>query len=89
MLVDERHDIHYVSDLIDEIFSSPKDKALYLIEHHSKFLRSIAGLRGGIGKVTARAKFEQLFEVGDANGGYHIDDSGLDEAALDELESKE
>lgn len=91
MLVDERHDITYVSEIIDEIFSSPKDKAIALIEHHSKFLRSIAGLRGGIGKVTPVAKYEELFsfveDEEEPDGEYHADDSGLDDAALDDLEA--
>ena len=89
-LVDERHDRMYLSDLIDEIFASDTGKALDLIEYHWKYLRSVSGLRGGIGAVTAHAMHDALFAYDDEveNQEHHIDDSGFDEANLDKLEGE-
>ena len=50
---------------------------------------SIVGTRGATGKKTVNANtmFNTLFEVEETEE-HHIDDSGLDEAKLDELEAQ-
>ena len=88
MLVDERHDQLYLSDLIDQIFASDTGKALDLIKHHDKFLTNIIGSRGNKGKneTNTITSFKSLFEVVDEVDQYHSDDSGFDEDKLDNLE---
>lgn len=87
MLVDERHNRLYFTELVDEIMASDTSKALDLIAHHDKFLTKIIGTRGATGKkeTNASTHFNALFET-DMEEEHHIDDSGLDETNLDNLE---
>jgi hypothetical protein len=89
MLVQETFDRVYFKQVVEEIFAtSDKGKALALIEEHDKFWTSIIGTRGATGKKTVNAKtfFEIHFSEGNQDTEHHIDDSGLDEAPLDNLE---
>jgi len=91
MLVQETFDRVYFRQVVDEIFAtSDKGKALQLIEDHSKFWMSIIGTRGATGKKTVNAStmFTSLFESEESEE-HHVDDSGLDETKLDELEQGE
>lgn len=86
MLVQETFDRVYFKQVVEEIFAtSDKGKALALIEEHDKFWTSIIGTRGATGKKTVNAgtMFSELFSIEEE---HHIDDSGLDEAPLDNLE---
>lgn len=67
MLVDERHELLYASDLIDEIFSLDTGPALALIDKYDRFLTGIIGTRGSTGKKETNAKtyFSKLFEIAD------------------------
>lgn len=77
--------------IIDEIFAtSDRGKAEALVTEHSKFFDSVIGTRGATGKriVNASTKFKELFEEIEVDevSLHHIDDSGLDEEALNQLE---
>lgn len=90
MLVQETFDRVYVKDVIDAIFAtSNKDEALAIIEDFSKFWMAIIGTRGATGKKTVNAStmFNNLFDVEEEEEEHHIDDSGMDEANLDNLEA--
>jgi hypothetical protein len=95
MLVDEKFERIYFRDVVDAIFSTD-DRAIAeeIIEAYSKFWMAIPGTRGATGKKTVNAStmFNTLFEEelieGTQNGEHHIDDSGLDETALDNLENE-
>jgi hypothetical protein len=90
MLVQEKFDRVYVKDVIDAIFAtSNKDEALAIIDEFNTFWMSIIGTRGATGKKTVNAStmFNNLFDV-DEEEEHHIDDSGLDEAVLDNLEAE-
>lgn len=92
MLVEDTFEHKTSRDIIMEIFSSgSRGRAEQLIEEHNKFWMSIIGTRGATGKKTVNAKtmFNTLFEEIDETPvqEHHIDDSGLDENALDNLES--
>jgi hypothetical protein len=90
MLVQEKFDRVYVKDVIDAIFAtSNKDEALAIIEEFNTYWMSIIGTRGATGKKTVNAStmFNNLFDV-DEEEEHHIDDSGLDEAVLDNLEAE-
>jgi hypothetical protein len=89
MLVQETFDRIYFRDVVDEIFATTdKQTAIDLIDKHSKFWMSIIGTRGATGKKTVNAgtMFNALFETEETEE-HHIDDSGLDETLLDELEN--
>lgn len=65
MLVDERHDRQYLTDIVDEIFRSDRQTALDLIEKHTTFLTTIiGGTKGFTGKkeVHGRANYVKLFD---------------------------
>jgi hypothetical protein len=97
MLVDERFDQVFFKDIVDAIFAtSDKGVAFEVIEEYNKYWQSIIGTRGLSGKkaINAGTKFSELFEElapsnaiveGDTSDG-HLDDSGIDEQALDQLE---
>jgi hypothetical protein len=95
MLVDEKFERIYFRDVVDAIFSTD-DRAIAeeIIQIYSKFWMAIPGTRGATGKKTVNAStmFNTLFEEelieGTQNGEPHIDDSGLDETALDNLENE-
>ena len=89
MLVQEKFDRLYFKDVIDAIFATDdKDTALAVIEEFSSFWMSIIGTRGAVGKKTVNAStmFNSLFDNEEEE--HHIDDSGLDESNLDNLENE-
>ena len=90
MLVQETFDRVYFKDVVEAIFAtSDKGQALAIIEDFSKFWMSIIGTRGATGKKTVNAStmFNSLFESEEPEE-HHVDDSGLDEANLDTLETE-
>lgn len=90
MLVQETFDRVYFRDVVDAIFAtSNKGEALAIIEDFSKFWMSIIGTRGAVGKKTVNAStmFNSLFDT-EEEEQHHIDDSGLDESNLDNLENE-
>jgi hypothetical protein len=90
MLVQETFDRVYFKDIVDSIFAAKtKAEAEQIIEDHSKFWMSIIGTRGATGKKTVNAStmFNSLFESEEPEE-HHVDDSGLDEASLDDLENQ-
>ena len=89
MLVQEKFDRLYFKDVIDAIFATDdKDTALAVIEEFSSFWMSIIGTRGAVGKKTVNSStmFNSLFDTEEEE--HHIDDSGLDESNLDNLENE-
>jgi hypothetical protein len=90
MLVQETIDRVYFRDVVDAIFAtSDKGTALAIIDEFSKFWMSIIGTRGATGKKTVNAStmFNTLFESEETED-HHVDDSGLDEGVLDNLEAE-
>ena len=91
MLVQETFDRVYFRDVVDAIFAtSDRGTADMIIDEFSKFWIQIIGTRGAIGKKTVNAStmFNALFETDDAEEEHHVDDSGLDETNLDDLEAE-
>ena len=89
MLVQEKFERVYFRDIVDAIFSAPdRATAEAIIDGFDKFWQAIPGTRGAIGKKTVNAStmFNTLFEE-ETVEEYHIDDSGLDESSLDNLEA--
>jgi hypothetical protein len=89
MLVQETFERVYFKDVVDSIFAAKtRAEAEQIIEDNSKFWMQIIGTRGATGKKTVNAStmFNNLFEV-EAVEEHHIDDSGLDETVLDNLEA--
>jgi hypothetical protein len=89
MLVQETFERVYFKDVVNSIFAAPdRTSAEAIIEEHSKFWMKIIGTRGATGKKTVNAStmFNTLFETEEVEE-HHVDDSGLDETKLDELES--
>jgi hypothetical protein len=90
MLVQETFDRVYFKHVVEAIFAtSDKGEALAIIEDFSKFWMSIIGTRGATGKKTVNAStmFNNLFESEEPEA-HHVDDSGLDETNLDNLETE-
>ena len=76
-------------DMVDMVFSiNNKEDALALVDHFSAYFTDIRGTRGATGDATFSAKpmFNNLFET-EVVAEHHRDDSGLDEASLDNLEA--
>jgi hypothetical protein len=89
MLVQEKFERIYFRDIVDAIFSADdRATAEAIIDGFDKFWQAIPGTRGATGKKTINAStmFNSLFEE-EGEEEYHIDDSGLDETALDNLEN--
>jgi hypothetical protein len=89
MLVQEKHDRLYFRDVVDEIFATDdKEKALKLVDEHSRFWMAIPGTRGAIGKKTVNAStyFGALFDVKETKD---TDGKELDETKLEELEDEQ
>jgi len=89
MLVQEKFERIYFRDIVDAIFSADdRATAEAIIDGFDKFWQAIPGTRGAIGKKTVNAStmFNSLFEE-EGEEEHPIDDSGLDEAALDNLEN--
>lgn len=82
----------YFEDLVEAIFAeTDRDRALALVDRYSTYWTEIIGTRGFKGKkaINGNAMFDLLFEVEQdevVEEEHHIDDSGLDETALDQLE---
>ena len=84
------YDRAYFKDIVDDIFAtSDRGKAEQLIEHYNRYWMSIVGTRGYTGKKTVNANtmFNSLFETDSVEEEHHIDDSGLDDSKLDQLEA--
>jgi hypothetical protein len=89
MLVQETFERVYFKDVVDSIFAAgTRAEAEQIIEDNSKFWMKIIGTRGATGKKTVNAStmFNSLFDVEETNE-HHVDDSGLDESVLDNLEA--
>jgi hypothetical protein len=89
MLVQEKFERIYFRDIVDAIFSADdRATAEAIIDGFDKFWQAIPGTRGATGKKTVNAStmFNSLFEE-EGEEEHHIDDSGLDETALDNLEN--
>ena len=82
----------YFEDLVEAIFAeTDRDRALALVDRYSTYWTEIIGTRGFKGKkaINGNAMFDLLFEVEQdevVEEEHHIDDSGFDETALDQLE---
>jgi len=86
MLVQERFDRVFFRDVVEEIFATDdKDKALALVDEHSRFWMAIPGTRGAVGKKTVNSStfFDNLFEVEDI-----VADEVADEEFTEEQEHK-
>lgn len=84
-------DYAYFEDVVERIFAAgTKQEALDIIEAYDSYWMQIVGTRGFKGKKTKNANtmFNALFDVVEEEvpEEHHIDDSGLDETALDQLE---
>ncbi len=90
MLVDERHDQLFLTDLIDKIFAGSTAESFALIKKHEWFLTNIIGTRGNTGKRenNSTTVFNDKFTTqAYQHVEHHSDDSGFDESALDNLEN--
>jgi hypothetical protein len=90
MLVQERFDRVFFRDVVEEIFATDdKDKALALVDEHSRFWMAIPGTRGAVGKKTVNAStfFDNLFDVEETDDTNDTDE--LDETKLEELEDEQ
>jgi hypothetical protein len=67
-----------------------REDALTLIEYYNKYWMGIIGTRGAIGKKTMNSSttFNDLFATDEDVEEHHVDDSGLDENSLDDLENQ-
>jgi hypothetical protein len=89
MLVQERFDRLFFRDIVEEIFATDdKDKALALVDEHSRFWMAIPGTRGAVGKKTVNAStfFDSLFDVEEPAP---FEEDELDETKLEELEDEQ
>jgi hypothetical protein len=88
MLVEEKINRVFFRDIVDAIFSA-NDRATAdaVVEEYNRYWMSIIGTRGASGKKTVNAstQFSVLFDAAEEDD-YQEDDSGLDEAKLDQLE---
>ena len=96
MLVQERFDRLFFRDIVEEIFAtSSKDRALALIDEHSKFWMGIPGTRGAIGKKTVNSAtyFEKLFDVVAIDEDKDLHEDGCfseeEEHKLEDLENEQ
>ena len=91
MLVQETFERVYFKDVVNSIFAAgSRTEAEQIIEENSKFWMQIIGTRGATGKKTVNSStnfYANFEEVSDAVEEHHIDDSGFDEANLDNLEA--
>jgi hypothetical protein len=80
----------YFRDIVDAIFATnDRAKAEELVEHYNKYWMAVIGTRGATGKKTQNAgtQFNALFDIEETEEEHHIDDSGLDDSKLDDLEN--
>jgi hypothetical protein len=92
MLVQERFDQVFFRDVVEEIFATDdKDKALALVDEHSRFWMAIPGTRGAIGKKTVNSSthFNALFDVEETEESESHEDGCFDEAEEHKLEELE
>jgi hypothetical protein len=90
MLVQEKFDRVFFKDIVEEIFATDdRDKALKLVDEHSRFYMAIPGTRGAVGKKTVNAStfFGSLFEVEETVE--EDTEDNLDETKLEELEDEQ
>jgi hypothetical protein len=83
-----QYDRNFFKDIINDIFAtSDRGRAEQLIEHYTRYWKSIIGTRGTVGKKTINASymFSNLFEI-EQEELYTRDDSDLDQSKLNELE---
>ena len=94
MLVQERFDRVFFRDVVEEIFATDdKDKALALVDEHSRFWMGIPGTRGAVGKKTVNSStfFNNLFDV-EESSEETLDDGEFTEEQehrLEELEDEQ
>lgn len=77
-------------DIVESIFAAPdKESADSIIEKYSTYWMEIVGTRGFKGKKTlsARPKFNELFEYVDDDDGLSEDEVEFDQNALDNLDN--
>jgi hypothetical protein len=96
MLVQERFDRVFFRDIVEEIFATDdKEKALELVDEHSRFWMAIPGTRGAIGKKTVNAstQFNALFDVEESEEDTDSHEDGFfteeEEHKLEELEDEQ
>ena len=86
-----RYDRTFFREVIDDIFATTdRARAEALIEHYTKYWMSIIGTRGAVGKKTLNTStmFNYFFEEKESDTvEHHIDDSGLDESKLNDLDN--
>jgi hypothetical protein len=66
MLVQERFDRLFFKDIVNEIFATDdKERALELVDEHSRFWMAVPGTRGATGKKTVNSStyFDALFDT--------------------------
>jgi hypothetical protein len=81
----------YFEDIVEAIFAAPdRATAESIIETYSSYWMEIVGTRGFKGKkaLNSQTMFNELFEVEDDIEEHHVDDSGLDETKLTQLENE-
>ena len=83
----------YFEDIVEAIFAAPdRATAESIIETYSSYWMEIVGTRGFKGKkaLNSQTMFNELFEVeeDEAEEHHHVDDSGLDETKLTQLENE-
>ena len=84
-----QYDRNFFKDIVNDIFAtSDRGRADELVEHYSRYWKSIIGTRGTVGKKTINASymFNNLFES-DSEHYPARDDSDFDEQRLNDLES--
>jgi len=90
MLVQESFDRLFFRDVVEEIFATDdKEKALKLVEDHSRFYMAIPGTRGAVGKKTVNSStfFDALFDVNEKDETNETEE--LDETKLEALEDEQ
>jgi hypothetical protein len=81
----------YFEDIVEAIFAAPdRATAESIIDTYSSYWMEIVGTRGFKGKkaLNSQTMFNELFEVEDNIEEHHVDDSGLDETKLTQLENE-
>jgi hypothetical protein len=96
MLVQERFDRVFFRDIVEEIFATDdKEKALKLVDEHSRFWMAIPGTRGAIGKKTVNSSthFNALFNVEETPEEENLHEDGCftedEEHKLENLENEQ
>jgi hypothetical protein len=85
-------DFSYFEDIVERIFAAPtRSESEAIIEYYDRYWRDIIGTRGFKGEktVNARTQHNAFFDYDTDDVNHHVDDSGLDESALDKLEKEQ